>query len=98
MSAADVDLFEWTNLFPARTGLPVTLWVSVHGVVATDPYHPETIEHDEAVTAWVMLNSAALLAHFIGAIDGVEMAMRTKRLPDVPLHQRGFGVMDEPRA
>jgi len=28
---ADVDLFTMTNLFPRRTGLPMTVWVSPRG-------------------------------------------------------------------
>jgi hypothetical protein len=75
------DLFAWTSLFPARTGLPVTVWVSVHGIVATDPYNLESVAHRDAVFVWVALNRDALLAHWNGAIDGGEMAARSRRLP-----------------
>ena len=34
-----------------------------------------------AVASWIDLNREALLAHWLGWIDGAEMAMRTKRLP-----------------
>jgi len=75
------DLFAWTNLFPRNTGLPVTIWVSVHGRVATDPYNPDATEHAAAVAAWVALNCEVLLEHWRGNIDGAEMALRSKRLP-----------------
>jgi hypothetical protein len=75
------DLFAWTNLFPRNTGLPVTIWVSVDGRVATDPYHLNKIEHAKLVTAWRRLNSAALAAHWRGEIDGAEMALRSQPVP-----------------
>jgi hypothetical protein len=34
-----------------------------------------------AVASWIDLNRDALLAHWLGWIDGAEMVMRTKRLP-----------------
>jgi len=74
------DLFEWTNLFPRNTGLPVTIWISVKGAVATDPHHPEKIEHAAEIDAWIRLNREALLAHWNGEIDGAEMAARTRKL------------------
>jgi hypothetical protein len=64
------DFCEWTNLFPRNTGLPVTIWISVDGVVCTDPYNPEKVERAEAVTEWISLNREALLAHWRGDIDG----------------------------
>jgi hypothetical protein len=80
---ADVasDLFVWTTLFSRTTGLPCTIWVSIHGIVATDPCHPEKVEHRYAVLAWIDLNREALLAHWRGDIDGVEMALRSQRVP-----------------
>jgi hypothetical protein len=75
------DLFEWTNLTPGNTGLPCTIWVSIEGVVATDPYHPEQLRHAAAVGRWMMLNQRALRAHGRGEIDGLEMAQRLVKLP-----------------
>ena len=37
---SDDELFAWTSLLSARTGLPVTVWVSAAGLVATDPCDP----------------------------------------------------------
>jgi hypothetical protein len=71
----ETDLFEWTNIFARNTGLPVTVWVSVNGIVATDPYNPDKIEHADMVNAWVVLNRDALLAHWRGDIDGTEMTL-----------------------
>jgi hypothetical protein len=74
------DLLEWTEMRAHNTGLPCTIWVSVRGVVATDPYHPEKLEHVEAVNAWVALNRATLLAHWRGEIDGAELAAHLCKL------------------
>ena len=75
------DLFEYTNFFPRNTGLPVTIWVSVNGVVATNP-HDRSMSEDSAseIDAWIRLNREALLAHWNGEIDGAEMAARTRKL------------------
>ena len=75
------DLFAWTNLFPHRTGLPATIWVSVHGQIASDPDGAEHGGHREAVFAWIELNREVLAEHWRGEIDGAEMAARAKRLP-----------------
>jgi hypothetical protein len=37
-----------------------------------------------AVASWIDLNREVLLAHWLGWIDGAEMAVRTKRLPGRP--------------
>ena len=74
------DLFAWTSLSPARTGLPVTICIGVHGVVATNPCRPDDIAHHDAVFAWVALNRPVLTDHWRGAIDGGEMATRSRPL------------------
>jgi hypothetical protein len=78
---SDADLFEWTSLSPERTGLPVTLWVSVTGRVVTDPYDPVDLVYREAVETWTTLNRAILAEHWRGDIDGGEMAARSRPLP-----------------
>ena len=75
------DLFAWTNLFPARTGLPVKIWVNVDGRVATDTYHPENVSHPDEVRAWIEFNADVLAQHWVGDIDGVTMAVRTRKVP-----------------
>jgi hypothetical protein len=67
----DGDLFEWTNLFPQNTGLPVTIWVSVCGTDATNPSNSDKIEHADAVFAWIKLNHEVLIAHWRGDIGPV---------------------------
>jgi len=78
--AQNNELFEWVSLSPARTGVPVTLWISVRGIVATDPYDPENIMHSDAVGALTAFNHAALFQHWSGEIDGAELARRSRRL------------------
>jgi hypothetical protein len=49
MSEASEDLFEIADLYPATTGLPMTVWVSPRGAaphdvrikVKHDPQHPD---------------------------------------------------------
>ena len=69
-----IDLFEWINLFPRSTGLPVTIWVSIKEIVTTDPHNPNEIgEHTAAVSAWIELNRETLSAYWRGELDGKEM-------------------------
>jgi hypothetical protein len=75
-----VDLFEFTSLFPISTNLPVTIWISVHGFVTTDPYDPGASK-PPAVSAWVEHNRETLLAYWAGRIDSVEMAQALQPLP-----------------
>jgi hypothetical protein len=75
------DVFEWTNLLRDKTGLPVTIWVRVDGVVATNPHRPEKLEHAAAVGRWMMLNQRTLRAHARGDLDSIEMARQVVKLP-----------------
>jgi hypothetical protein len=77
----DDDPFLYTNLFPASTGLPETIYVGVHGVVTNDPRRPEKDGHSAAVKAWIALNQETLLAHWRGEIDAAEMTQRLRKLP-----------------
>jgi hypothetical protein len=100
---ADDGLFEVANLYPAETGLPMTIWVSPRGnarhdarikanmthgnrmtientaVVAIRP-SPRIItgrlspEDEEAVTRWIVLNAAALIAYWDGDIGTIQLA------------------------
>ena len=71
-----IDLFEWTSLFPRSTGLPVTIWISVKGIITTNSYNSNEIgEHTAAVSAWIELNRETLSAYWRGDIDGKEMCM-----------------------
>jgi hypothetical protein len=76
---SDDELFAWTSLLSARTGLPVTVWVSAAGLVATDPRDPANVVHRDAVQAWMDLNRTVLADHWHGHIDGAEMALLSKR-------------------
>ena len=76
---SDDELFAWTSLLSARTGLPVTVWVSAAGLVATDPRDPANVVHRDAVQAWMDLNRTVLADHWRGHIDGTEMALLSKR-------------------
>jgi hypothetical protein len=75
------DLFEYVNSFPRNTGLPCTIYISVHGVVATDSYSGAiSREHAEAVSAWITLNQQVLMAHWNGSLDGVELSRALGRI------------------
>jgi len=83
-------LFEYSMLFGENTNLPCTIYVSEHGFVTTDPYHPNTdvcVEslanrHAEAITAWTVLNHEVLQAHWRGDIDSKEMCEVLQKLPE----------------
>jgi hypothetical protein len=63
-----VDIFQFTSLFSTSTNLPVTIWISVHGFVTTDPRDPAAT-NPAGVKAWIELNRDALLAHWRGELD-----------------------------
>jgi hypothetical protein len=72
-----VDMFQFTSLFPTSTNLPCTIYVSVHGFVTIDP----TATNPPEVKQWIELNRDALLAHWRGELDSVEMVRHSKKLP-----------------
>ena len=105
---ADNELFELVNLYPARTGLPMTIWAGPRGSARHAPRIKVNMAHGnrmdvnntavvgilpaphllagslsardrDAVFAWITLNTSALLAHWRGDIDGIEMGLRTQR-------------------
>ena len=47
---ADVDLFTMTNLFPRRTGLPMTVWVSPRGRARHAARIKVNLRHGERMT------------------------------------------------
>jgi hypothetical protein len=109
MSEAD-ELYEMVNIYPADSGLPMTVWAGPRGnarhhvrvkvnmahgnqmsisntaVVAVRPT-PRLIAGRlssadlQAVSEWLRLNQAALVAHWDGQISGVELGRRLQRLP-----------------
>jgi hypothetical protein len=103
-------LFEMANIYPADSGLPMTIWVSPRGrarhdvrikvnmahgnsmsisntaVVAVRPTPPivagQLSAADlRAVSDWIRLNEAAIVAHWEGQISAVEFGRRMQRLP-----------------
>ena len=58
VSKSDTDLFEMTNLFPRRTGLPMTVWVGPRGrarhdlrVKVNTAHGPRAVIGDSAMVA-----------------------------------------------
>jgi len=107
MSEIEDELFLMTNLYPASTGLPMTVWVGpqhpdvrikvnmAHGqrmdpgnlaVVAVRP-QPHLVAGQlsaadlAAVSRWIALNEAAIIDHWAGLTDGVQLAQQLRRLP-----------------
>jgi hypothetical protein len=107
----DDELFRMVNLYPSRTGLPMTIWAGPRGYAQHAPRIKVCMAHGnkmdmrntavvgvlpkprliagslsardrDAVFAWITLNTEALLAHWRGDIDGIEMGVRSK--PVVP--------------
>lgn len=104
------DLFEMANLFPATTGLPMTVWVSPRGTSRHDVRMKLNLTHgnqmnpsntaivgvrpsphiiagslspddEKAVSQWISLNVAALLAYWEGEIDTIQLGRALKALP-----------------
>jgi alkylated DNA nucleotide flippase Atl1 len=50
MSEASEDLFEIANLYPATTGLPMTVWVSPRGAARHDVRIKVNIPHGNRMT------------------------------------------------
>ena len=110
LSETDDELYEKEDIYPADSGLPMTVWAGPRGrarhdvrvkvnmahgnrmsirdtaVVALRP-NPRLISGRlssadmAALSAWLRLNEAALVAHWDGQISGVELARRLQRLP-----------------
>jgi hypothetical protein len=74
------DLFEMANLFPATTGLPMTVWVSPRGIIAGR----RAVDDERAVSRWVSLNEAALVAYWNGQIDTIQLGRLLQPLPPTP--------------
>jgi hypothetical protein len=101
--------FEMTNLYPKRTGLPMTVWVSPRGHARHDARVKVCVTHgnrmvlDDAavvgirpeprliagalspqdmrmVARWIELNRTALIEHWNGEIDGLDLSERLVRL------------------
>jgi hypothetical protein len=88
---ATEDLFEIANLFPATTGLPMTLWVSPRGDARHDVRVKVNMTHgnqmnaaNTAVFRWVSLNEPALVACWDGQIDTIQLGHLLKPLPPAP--------------
>ena len=110
MSAEEDESFLMTNLYPRRTGLPMTVWVgpragarhdvrikvntspgermdlSTAAVVGVRPQahlvHGELSRSDlDLVASWIRLNEEAILRHWTGEYDGIDVAENIKRLP-----------------
>ena len=78
MSEAD-ELYETTNLYPAETGLPMTVWVSPRGRAQHDVRQLVPADQ-QAVSRWVSLNEDALIAYWNGQIGTIELARRLQPL------------------
>jgi hypothetical protein len=105
----DVDLFEMANLYPATTGLPMTVWVSPRGGARHDARIKVNMTHGPtmnignaavvgirpsphiihghlpasdmiAVERWIRLNETALLDHWDGKTDAVQLGARLVRI------------------
>jgi hypothetical protein len=50
MSEASEDLFEMANLYPATTGLPMTVWVSPRGAARHDVRLKVNMTHGNRMT------------------------------------------------
>jgi hypothetical protein len=113
MSAAD-ELYEMVNIYPADSGLPMTVWAGPRGKARHDVRVKVNRSHGnrmtisntavvalrpaphlvtgrlssadlQAVSDWLRLNEAALVAHWDGQISGVELGRRLQPLsPPVP--------------
>jgi hypothetical protein len=78
----------------AGSGRPLGLFLGRGGDLALHPLEHRVgaiaatlvllRRHPRRVFAWINLNRDALLAHWRGDIDGIEMGQRTKRLPCTP--------------
>ena len=97
---SDDELFAWTSLLSARTGLPVTVWVSAAGLVATDPCDPANVMHRDAVQAWMDLNRTVLAEHWRGAYrrrrDGAAIEAGRDALAPARPRSRPPGAMTSP--
>jgi hypothetical protein len=109
MSEAD-ELYEMVNIYPADSGLPMTVWAGPRGNARHDVRVKVNMAHGnqmsisntavvavrptprliagrlssadlQAVSDWLRLNEAALVAHWDGQISGVELGRRLQRLP-----------------
>ena len=63
------DMYDMANLFPADTGLPVTVWISVGGYVLAEPSTPEDVR---LLCEWVQKNHVALLHFWDGVISAAQ--------------------------
>jgi len=104
------DLYEMANVYPADSGLPMTVWVRPrsnerHGprIKVCMAHGPRMLPHDtvtvtlrpirvipagglsaadlRAVSGWIRLNEAAIVAHWQGRISAIEFGRRLKKLP-----------------
>ena len=115
---ADSDeLFEMANLYPATTGLPMTVWVSPRGNARHDVRVKVNLTHgnqmntaatavvglrpsphliagrlsagdQRAVFEWVALNTDALVEHWEGRIDTIQLGQLLTPAPSRTLPAR----------
>jgi hypothetical protein len=108
--ASEDELYEMVNIYPADSGLPMTVWAGPRGNARHDVRVKVNMAHGnrmsianaavvavrptprlvvgrlsaadmQAVSDWLRLNEAALVAHWDGRISGVELGRRLQRLP-----------------
>jgi len=109
MTEVSDDLYEMVNIFPADSGLPMTVWAGPRGNARHDVRVKVNMAHGNqmsisntavvavrptprlvagslsptdlrAVSRWIQLNEAALVAHWGGQISGIELGRRLQRV------------------
>jgi hypothetical protein len=71
--AADFDLYEMANLYPAETGLPMTIWISPRGNARHDVRIKVNMTHGKRMTpgtlAVVGIRPPAVLSGYLSPAD-----------------------------
>ena len=73
MLADDLDLFEMANLYPATTGLPMTVWVSPRGGaqhdarVKVNQLHGNSMDISNSAVVSIRPSPTRLHGHLVGA-------------------------------
>jgi hypothetical protein len=94
----DIDLFAMTNLFPQRTGLPMTVWVGPRGrarhdarVKVNTEHGPRAVIEDSAVVA--IRPEPRLVAGRLSPAD-LDAVSRWIRLNEAALIDHWNGLID----